>query len=75
MPILQSSQRYDEILQNRISQTERMDMDGEFMKTVLVAIHEESVRHQRKLWNNSFITNYMKSACRKKFFRQALLIC
>ena len=46
MPILQS-QRYDEILQNRISQAERMDMDGEFMKTVLVAIHEESVRHQQ----------------------------
>lgn len=46
MPILQS-QRYDEILQNRISQARRMDMDGEFMKTVLVAIHEESVRHQQ----------------------------
>lgn len=48
MPILQS-QRYDEILQNRISQAERMDMDGEFMKTVLVAIHEESVRHQQEI--------------------------
>ena len=48
MPILQS-QRYDEILQNRISQAERMDIDGEFMKTVLVAIHEESVRHQQEI--------------------------
>ena len=48
MPILQS-QRYDEILQNRISQAQRMDMDGEFMKTVLVAIHEESVRHQQEI--------------------------
>lgn len=48
MPILQS-QRYDEILQNRISQAERMNMDGEFMKTVLVAIHEESVRHQQEI--------------------------
>lgn len=48
MPILQS-QRYDEILQKRVSQAEQMDMDGEFMKTVLVAIHEESVRHQQEI--------------------------
>jgi len=26
-----------------------MGMDGEFMKTVLVAIHEESVRHQQEI--------------------------
>lgn len=45
MPVLQE-QRYDEILQKRISQAEAMDMHPEFMKTVLVAIHEESVRHQ-----------------------------
>ena len=48
MPILQS-QRYDEILKNRIKQAEQMGMDGEFMKTVLVAIHEESVRHQQEI--------------------------
>ena len=48
MPILQA-QRYDEILQNRVSQDEKMGMDGEFMKTVLVAIHEESVRHQQEI--------------------------
>lgn len=48
MPILQE-QRYDEILKNRISQAEEMNMDGEFMKTVLVAIHEESVRHQQEI--------------------------
>jgi len=48
MPILQV-QRYDEILQNRIAQAIEMDMDGEFMKTVLVAIHEESVRHQQEI--------------------------
>jgi len=48
MPILQS-QRYDEILQNRISQAVQMDMDAEFMKTVLVAIHEESVRNQQEI--------------------------
>ena len=48
MPILQS-QRYDEILQTRIKQAEQMGMDAEFMKTVLVAIHEESVRQQQEV--------------------------
>lgn len=48
MPILQA-QRYDEILQNRISQAVQMGMDAEFMKTVLVAIHEESVRNQQEI--------------------------
>jgi chorismate mutase len=48
MPILQA-QRYDEILQHRIQQAQKMDMDDEFMKTVLVAIHEESVRHQMEI--------------------------
>lgn len=48
MPILQT-QRYDEILQNRIAQAVQMDMDSEFMKTVLVAIHEESVRNQQEI--------------------------
>lgn len=48
MSILQE-QRYDEILRNRIGQAEQMGMDGEFMKTVLVAIHEESIRHQQEI--------------------------
>jgi len=48
MPILQS-QRYDEILQVRIKQAQQMGMDAEFMKTVLVAIHEESVRIQQNI--------------------------
>lgn len=45
MPILQA-QRYDEILKDRITQAEKMGMSGEFMKNVLMAIHEESVRQQ-----------------------------
>lgn len=45
MPILQS-QRYEEILENRIQQAVKMGMSDEFMKTVLIAIHEESVRQQ-----------------------------
>jgi chorismate mutase len=48
MPILQA-QRYDEILQHRVKQAEEIGMDAEFMKTVLVAIHEESVRHQQEI--------------------------
>jgi 3-deoxy-D-arabino-heptulosonate 7-phosphate (DAHP) synthase len=48
MPILQA-QRYDEILQTRINLAVKMGMSPEFMKTVLVAIHEESVRHQQEI--------------------------
>lgn len=48
MPILQEK-RYDEILQKRVSQAEELGMSSEFMKTVLVAIHEESVRHQMEI--------------------------
>ncbi len=49
MPILQES-RYEEILNDRIKQAEQMGMDAEFMKTVLVAIHEESVRNQQNIF-------------------------
>ena len=50
MPVLQTA-RYDEILNKRINQAEDMEMDGEFMKVVLQAIHEESVRQQLKILN------------------------
>jgi chorismate mutase len=50
MPVLQAT-RYDEILKDRISQAESMDINGNFMKTVLEAIHEESVRVQLELIN------------------------
>jgi len=52
MPILQT-QRYDEILQNRVQQAIEMGMDGDFMKTVLIAIHEESIRHQMEIMEKS----------------------
>jgi chorismate mutase len=48
MPILQTG-RYDEILQKRISQAKQMDMSEDFMKTLFVAIHEESVRQQMEV--------------------------
>ena len=50
MPILQAT-RYDEILNKRVEQACNMDMDGEFMKSVLQAIHEESVRQQMNILN------------------------
>ena len=43
--------RYDDILRSRIKLAEEMDMSGEFMKTVLQAIHEESVRQQIEIIN------------------------
>ena len=46
--ILQTG-RYNEILEKRGAQGEQCSMDAEFMKTVLVAIHEESIRHQQEI--------------------------
>jgi chorismate mutase len=48
MPVLQEK-RYGEILEKRILQAGEMGMSREFMKTILVAIHEESVRHQMEI--------------------------
>ena len=51
MPVLQTG-RYDDILRSRIKLAEEMCMSGEFMKEVLQAIHEESVRQQIEVLNN-----------------------
>ena len=45
MPVLQT-QRYEELLARRAGQAGQMGMDREFMRTVLQAIHEESIRQQ-----------------------------
>ena len=45
MPVLQA-QRYDEILNVRGAQAEELGINPEFVKTVLRAIHQESVRVQ-----------------------------
>jgi chorismate mutase len=50
MPVLQTH-RYDEILDKRISQAKDMDMSATFMKEVLEAIHEESIRQQIEVLN------------------------
>ena len=48
MPILQA-QRYEELLARRAAQAVELCMDREFMRTVLQAIHEESVRQQMEV--------------------------
>jgi chorismate mutase len=45
MPVLQTV-RYDEILGKRTANAEKMGMGADFMRTVLEAIHEESIRQQ-----------------------------
>ena len=50
MTIVQTD-RYDEILTKRISQASEMKMNPEFMRVVLEAIHDESVRQQLEILN------------------------
>lgn len=50
MPVLQMS-RHDEIMKSRCAAAKELDMEPEFMKTVLQAIHEESVRQQIEVFN------------------------
>lgn len=44
--------RYDDILNSRIKLAEELNMNGSFMRTVVEAIHEESVRQQIEVLNN-----------------------
>lgn len=50
MPVVQAT-RYDDIIQSRVKLAEEMGMSSEFMKAVLAAIHEESVRQQIVILN------------------------
>ncbi|MDR2087546.1 MAG: bifunctional 3-deoxy-7-phosphoheptulonate synthase/chorismate mutase type II [Dysgonamonadaceae bacterium] len=50
MPVLQAV-RYDEIMEKRVSEAEKMGMGADFMKIVLEAIHEESIRQQIEVFN------------------------
>lgn len=51
MPVLQTG-RYDDIIQSRVKLAMEMGMSSDFMKSVLAAIHEESVRQQIEILNN-----------------------
>ncbi len=50
MPILQTG-RYEEILDRRTNDAVVMKMDEKFVKTILKAIHEESVQQQMRVLN------------------------
>lgn len=50
MTVVQTG-RYDEILNTRIAQGEAMNMNPDFIRTILEAIHEESVRQQVVILN------------------------
>ena len=50
MPVVQAN-RYNDVLSTRIKAGVEMGMGSEFMKTVLLAIHDESVRQQIEIIN------------------------
>jgi len=50
LSVLQTA-RYDELLQDRIAQSLSLGLSEDFLKTLFVAIHEESVRHQMEIMN------------------------
>ena len=52
MPILQTP-RYGEILENRTKMGVSMDLNADFVKKILSEIHEESVRQQMIIMDNS----------------------
>lgn len=52
MPVLQT-RRFDDILHSRARMAEQMGIGADFMHTVLTAIHEESVRQQLRILENS----------------------
>ncbi|MDR2804282.1 MAG: bifunctional 3-deoxy-7-phosphoheptulonate synthase/chorismate mutase type II [Dysgonamonadaceae bacterium] len=52
MPVLQT-RRYDEILDKRLTQAKDLEMGAAFMKEVLEAIHEESIRQQIEILNQA----------------------
>jgi chorismate mutase len=49
--LIVQNERYSEILAGRIEQAAELGMDPEFMRTLLEAIHEESIRHQMEVMN------------------------
>ncbi len=51
MPVLQTG-RFNDIIRDRVNLGKEMGMDEEFMKALLLAIHEESVRQQIEILND-----------------------
>lgn len=51
MPVVQPN-RYNDILHGRVAVAEEMGLGADFMRTVLLAIHDESVRQQIEVIND-----------------------
>lgn len=56
MPVIQAT-RYNDLMQRRVTTAEEMGMSGDFMRSVLAAIHEESVRQQIEIVNGHPLDN------------------
>lgn len=52
MPVVQAG-RYNDVIRSRVDAGKELGMSSEFLKTVLLAIHDESVRQQIEIINNS----------------------
>lgn len=52
MPVVQES-RYNDLMRSRVGEAVLMGMSADFMKTILQAIHEESVRQQIDILNEN----------------------
>ncbi len=52
MPVVQEN-RYDDLMKSRVAAAVNMGMSADFMRTVLQAIHEESVRQQIEILNQN----------------------
>lgn len=50
MPVIQAD-RYNDLMENRVKVAEELGMSDEFIRTILAAIHEESVRKQLEIVN------------------------
>ena len=51
MPVVQAT-RYNDVIKSRVNTVTAMQMDKEFLKTILLAIHDESVRQQIEIIND-----------------------
>lgn len=51
MPVVQAN-RYNDVMKSRVDSGSAMQMDRDFLKTILLAIHDESVRQQIEIIND-----------------------
>lgn len=51
MPVVQAT-RYNDVIRSRVNAGKEMQMDKDFLKTILLAIHDESVRQQIEIIND-----------------------